>query len=503
MNTQTAHVDLPVTLPFPIFDSVDHYHSRSWSSGPVRCHAQPRLTAIIKDAQNIEADWSPTYLEVADRFLLKYLKGESGPANTFNRFKVEIERFTLWLVIEHKKNPLELEASDITEYLEFLATPKSTWVSAYNTIRLTGNGDNATVNPDWRPFWARRPKGVKLPSVKSGDAISSEQRRQFDRELVDSYSPSLATIAASPRALSPFYNYLIDHQKRTETEARRTGDYSALISTVMNSTNPVPDAAKILRKQHLIPNPELAKGRSNSLTQRQWDFILEALVALKDDTNATELQRKKWTRSLFIMTFMKANMLRISEICRTSAFNPKMSDLRKVSIPSEDFEYWEYSFLGKGSVRRTVLLPEGVLPYLVDYRRSRDLANDYPDDDDHAPLLAHLKAKRDRNGTVTQEHPLTYNAARDQIQLVFNKTVKYMENKERELGISYEKDIDALKQASTHWLRHTGASMALDDGEDISSVSETLGHTNHQVTNQIYNGHLNVRKLAAAPKRKV
>lgn len=111
------------TLPFPIFDSVEHYYKKS-HIGPVRSYAKLRLANIIKDQQNINSDWLLVYLELADRFLIRYLKGVSGPINTFNRFKVEVERFTLWLVIEHKKNPLELEADDITAYLKFLSAPK-------------------------------------------------------------------------------------------------------------------------------------------------------------------------------------------------------------------------------------------------------------------------------------------------------------------------------------------------------------------------------------------
>ncbi len=487
--------------PFPIFDSVDYYHTRSWSEGPVRAKATRLLSLALKDTPN--ADWSPIYLEIADQFLCNYLNGYNGPTNTFNRFKNEIERFTLWLVIEHKKNPMELEPNDISNYIDFLESPKKTWVSAYNTTRLITDGEEVMVNPNWLPFWARRPKEIKLPSLKSKDPVLREQRRQSDSELIAAYSLGHSSLGASLRALSPFYNFLIDQQKQTETQSRRTGTHSGLISPCMSTINPVPAAAKKLRKQYSIPNPELAKGKSNRLTQRQWDFIINALISLRDAPNATELQRKKWIRSLFMMTFMKANMLRVSEVCKSAVFSPKMGDIKKTTVHSENRKYWEYSFIGKGSVRRKVVLPEGLLTYLADYRRSRGLTSDYPEENDKAPLLSHLKADLDSKGKIVQERPLTYGATCDQIQLVFDKAAQYVEQQASKLGVDYKEDILALRQASTHWLRHTGAIMALEDGEDVSCVSDTLGHTDSRITDQIYNDHNAEDNIKSVSRRRV
>jgi len=227
----------PEIFPFPIFDSIEYYHSESWLDGPIRSNATRILTRIINSTHELSKDWSPIYLQLADRFLCKHL----GQANTFNRFKNEIERFTLWLAIEHKKNPMELDSNDINDFLEFLETPKKTWVSAYNSPRVTSNDDKVILNTDWRPIRARRPKGVKLPPLNSSDPLLRELRHQSDRELINSYSPKISSIAASIRALRPFYNYLIHQQKMTEKGFRETGDNSGLISTEMNISNPISD----------------------------------------------------------------------------------------------------------------------------------------------------------------------------------------------------------------------------------------------------------------------
>ncbi len=43
-----------------------------------------------------------------------------------------------------------------------------------------------------------------------------------------------------------------------------------------------------------------------------------------------------------------------------------------------------------------------------------------------------------------------------------------------------------LKEASTHWLRHTGASMEIERGRALKDLSEDLGHASMATTDTIY-----------------
>jgi site-specific recombinase XerD len=43
-----------------------------------------------------------------------------------------------------------------------------------------------------------------------------------------------------------------------------------------------------------------------------------------------------------------------------------------------------------------------------------------------------------------------------------------------------------LKEASTHWLRHTGASMEVERGRALKDLSEDLGHSSMSTTDTIY-----------------
>lgn len=43
-----------------------------------------------------------------------------------------------------------------------------------------------------------------------------------------------------------------------------------------------------------------------------------------------------------------------------------------------------------------------------------------------------------------------------------------------------------LKEASTHWLRHTGASMEVERGHALQDLSEDLGHASMATTDTVY-----------------
>ena len=43
-----------------------------------------------------------------------------------------------------------------------------------------------------------------------------------------------------------------------------------------------------------------------------------------------------------------------------------------------------------------------------------------------------------------------------------------------------------LKEASSHWLRHTGASMEVERGRALKHLSEDLGHASMATTDTVY-----------------
>ena len=60
-----------------------------------------------------------------------------------------------------------------------------------------------------------------------------------------------------------------------------------------------------------------------------------------------------------------------------------------------------------------------------------------------------------------------------------------------------------LKEASTHWLRHTGASMEIERGRSLKDLSEDLGHASMATTDTVYVQTENKKRAESGKNRKV
>jgi site-specific recombinase XerD len=57
--------------------------------------------------------------------------------------------------------------------------------------------------------------------------------------------------------------------------------------------------------------------------------------------------------------------------------------------------------------------------------------------------------------------------------------------------------------SETHYLRHTGASQAIESGADIRHISEELGHASAAFTEQIYVNSDQKKRQAAGRRRSI
>ena len=66
-----------------------------------------------------------------------------------------------------------------------------------------------------------------------------------------------------------------------------------------------------------------------------------------------------------------------------------------------------------------------------------------------------------------------------------------------------EKKALKLKEASSHWLRHTGASMEIERGRPLKDISEDLGHASMATTDTVYVQSENKKRAESGKRRKV
>ena len=248
----------------------------------------------------------------------------------------------------------------------------------------------------------------------------------------DHYQPSQESIAAAFTAISALYKFWID-------EDLVTG-------------NPVPSAKRDCR--HLI---KMAQARPvHRLNDLQWDVLLDTAQRLADEDSNYE-------RHLFLIAALKGLFLRISELAEHDGWIPQMNHF------FQEEGYWWLQVYGKGRKIREVSVPESFLPFLVRYRQSRGLG-DLPAPNEQEVILAKLRGR----GAMTSRH------LRRLVQEVFDAAVAQLKAE------GFKQDAQELSAATTHWLRHTGASMDVENDRDIKHISEDLGHASVATTDRVY-----------------
>ena len=60
-----------------------------------------------------------------------------------------------------------------------------------------------------------------------------------------------------------------------------------------------------------------------------------------------------------------------------------------------------------------------------------------------------------------------------------------------------------FKEATSHWLRHTGASLEIERGRSLKDVSEDLGHASMSTTDTVYVQTDDKKRAASGSDRKV
>ena len=282
----------------------------------------------------------------------------------------------------------------------------------------------------------------KIQSPKS-------QKAQF---VIDKkkYRPSQQTLTSMFTAIIAFYNYLMSE------------DFCV--------GNPAQIAKKDCR--HFIIDSQVKEIKR--LTTIQWQYVLDTAVEMADENPIFE-------RNLFVIAALKTLFLRISELSERPNWSPVMSHFWQ-----DEDENWWLKVFGKSRKLRDITVPVDFLPFLERYRSSRGLIG-LPASNENSILVEKVRGQ----GGMTSRH------LRRLVQSVFDQAYENMRVSE-----SANKALK-LKEASSHWLRHTGASMEIERGRPLKDISEDLGHASMATTDTVYVQSENKKRAESGKKRKV
>lgn len=278
-------------------------------------------------------------------------------------------------------------------------------------------------------------------------APKSQANKDVDKKK---YRPSQQTLLATFTAISSFYNYLMNEE--------------------LCLGNPAQIAKKDCR--YFIKDAQVKEIKR--LNEAQWKYVLDTASKLADRDG-------KYERSLFVIAALKVLFLRISELSERERWSPEMRHFWQ-----DENNNWWLKIYGKGRKLRDITVPEDFLRYLIRYREKRGLSP-LPSSGENTVLVEKIRGQ----GGMTARH------LRRLVQEVFDIAYDQMKRKDGE-----EKAMK-LKEASTHWLRHTGASMEVERGRALKDLSEDLGHASMATTDTIYVQTENKKRAESGKNRKV
>lgn len=229
--------------------------------------------------------------------------------------------------------------------------------------------------------------------------------------------------------------------------------FNFMVETDYCLGNPVPIVKKNCR--YLVV--DTAQKETRRLSSLQWEALLQAAQSLARE-------RDEGHRSLFVVAALKSLKLRISELSARPNWVPLMDHFHQ-----DHQGNWWFKAFGKGKKLREVSVSTGFLTYLKSYRQSMGLSP-LPSADENIPLIPSL-----RGG-----HGLKSRQLRNLFENVIERAASDL------ITDGFEEDARRLRIATTHWLRHTGASMEVAAGRPLRHVQADLGHESIRTTDMLY-----------------
>lgn len=243
----------------------------------------------------------------------------------------------------------------------------------------------------------------------------------------------------------------IAHTSLLKTFSSLNSFFDYLMEEDYIDVNPIPSVKR--RSPYLVKDAQIKSA--HRLSEDLWYFLLDSLEEAANRDSYYE-------RCLFAVVLMKTCYLRISELAERDAWSPVMGHF---------FEQGGAMWLkvyGKGKKIRDVTVPDSLLPYLTRFRESRGLSA-LPEPKEQHPLIPKEKG--------------IGNVGKRQLTRIIQEGIDLTADKLKVLGRG--EDADMLSNLTTHWLRHTGASMDVNT-RPLKHLSDELGHASLATTDRIY-----------------
>ena len=200
-------------------------------------------------------------------------------------------------------------------------------------------------------------------------------------------------------------------------------------------------------RQQINKNDKIDRYLEHDVWEFLWTFI---------QNQSAETPRKKMEheRRLFLFSLLYLLAPRLSEVVH-----------HQMNSFKEERGKWWWQVTGKGNKTAKIPVPEDLLNALKRYRNFLALTPPLPLADDMTPLIMDLKCQK----ALTTK----------MVYLIVKQTVQEAADK---LAMHSPSKADKLRQASTHWFRHTSITHQADSGVDIRHLKATARHASITTT---------------------
>nr|WP_232848947.1 site-specific integrase [Amphritea pacifica] len=230
----------------------------------------------------------------------------------------------------------------------------------------------------------------------------------------------------------------------------------------------------IVKKNCPYLRQETGINTARRLSELQWEYLLSSAKSLA----AADPQHE---RTLFVIATLKSLKLRISELSERPNWLPVMSHFHR------DHEgNWWFRAYGKGSKERDVSISNEYIGFLQRYRIHRGLPP-LPSKDSAEPVIE----SRVKNRGIGSRQ------LRNIVEVALNEGCHSL------ITDGFDVEASELRAATTHWLRHTGASMEVAAGRNLAHVQADLGHGSIRTTDELYVDSDNMERASSAKGQEV
>lgn len=390
-------------------------------------HVYPSLNEYLNEmeAAGIRARRD---LELLLRFLTNVVGSSVG---TQNRFRNEAERFILYCWNEKQISVLNVGVDEVRDYIDWIWSPTKSLIAdttIASRFKSKGKTDIRFVNKDWRPFVMRQSKADR----KTQTLITPE--KALINKVTQRYSLNQTSLQNSYASLNVFLKEL------TESE-----------HMMRNPVLLVKKSCKYLIKGKVYKPP-------HTLDDDTWQLFIDTLTQAAD-------QDPLYERHRFLVLSLKVLFLRISELSHRDYCTPIFGHFRQ----DVSGEGWVLNIIGKGKKERLVTVPDGFVDnVLIRYRESLGLTP-LPHIDETTPIMPSQKTGE----------PLHQDSLNNMVEEAFDLVIKQLVEEKK------IQQAHSIAGASSHWLRHTGATQALGEISE-TMLAEELGHASVKTTVEIY-----------------